>query len=56
MLTESELLPESFARTVTTLVQDRSKLDALARTARSRGHPNAARTIVEKVLELSQVE
>src|SRR6266550_5330876 len=32
-----------------------NRLDALARSARGRGHPNAARTITEKVLELSQV-
>jgi len=56
MLVESELVPESFARTVTALIHDQSKLSALAKTARGRGHPNAARTIVEKVLELSQVE
>src|SRR5438093_3428151 len=56
MLLESELAAESFAKTITSLVQDRVRLEELARSARKRGHPNAARTIMEKVLELSQVE
>jgi UDP-N-acetylglucosamine--N-acetylmuramyl-(pentapeptide) pyrophosphoryl-undecaprenol N-acetylglucosamine transferase len=55
MLIESELAPESFAKTVTSLARDRVRRDALAKSARGRGHPNAARTIVEKVLELLQV-
>ncbi|HEV8510573.1 MAG TPA: undecaprenyldiphospho-muramoylpentapeptide beta-N-acetylglucosaminyltransferase [Gemmatimonadales bacterium] len=55
MLVERELAPEAFSRTVTALAHDRVRLEALARSARSRGHPNAARTIIEKVLELSQV-
>src|SRR6266511_2015641 len=49
------LAPESFAKTITALVQNRGRLEELARSARKRGHPNAARTIMEKVLELSQV-
>jgi len=56
MLLEGELTPESFSKTVTSLARDRVQLDALAKSARGRGHPNAARTIVGKVLELSQVE
>jgi UDP-N-acetylglucosamine--N-acetylmuramyl-(pentapeptide) pyrophosphoryl-undecaprenol N-acetylglucosamine transferase len=56
ILLERELTPEVFARAVLELVQDDTRLDALARSARARGHPNAARTIMEKALELSQVE
>jgi UDP-N-acetylglucosamine--N-acetylmuramyl-(pentapeptide) pyrophosphoryl-undecaprenol N-acetylglucosamine transferase len=55
LLLESELAPESFAKTVTGLVHDDQRLAELGETARKRGHPNAARTIVEKVLELLQV-
>ncbi|HWC74737.1 MAG TPA: glycosyltransferase, partial [Gemmatimonadales bacterium] len=55
MLVERELGPESFAKTVSILVGDRVRLDALGKSARGRGHPNAARTIVQKVLELLQV-
>jgi UDP-N-acetylglucosamine--N-acetylmuramyl-(pentapeptide) pyrophosphoryl-undecaprenol N-acetylglucosamine transferase len=55
MLVEQELAPEPFSRTVGNLVRDQSRLDALAQSARKRGHPNAARSIMEKVLELSQV-
>jgi len=56
MLIEGELAPESLSKTVTSLARDRVRLDALAKSARGRGHPNAARSIVEKILELSQVE
>ncbi|HEV2672297.1 MAG TPA: glycosyltransferase, partial [Gemmatimonadales bacterium] len=56
MLIERELAPESFAKTATALARDRGRLEGLAKSARGRGHPNAARTIIEKVLELSQVE
>ena len=56
LLLERELTPESFAKTVGSLATDRRSLDALGEAARKRGHPNAARTIIEKVLELSQVE
>ncbi len=55
LLLERELTPEGFVKTVGGLIQDDKRLDALARSARGRGHPNAARTIMEKVLELSQV-
>ncbi len=55
LLLERELTPEGFATTVGRLIRDDKRLDALARSARGRGHPNAARTIMEKVLELSQV-
>lgn len=56
LVLESELSPVSLARTVGSLVQNRGRLDELGRSARNRGHPNAARTIMSKVLELSQVE
>lgn len=56
LLIERDLTPESFARTITGLVADPRRLSELGGAALKRGHPNAARTIVEKVLELSQVE
>ena len=56
LLLESELTPDTLAKTVGALVQDPGRLDELGRSARNRGHPNAARTIMSKVLELSQVE
>ena len=55
MLLERELDPASLAKTVTTLVHDTVRLQALGKSARKRGHPTAARNIMEKVLELSQV-
>jgi UDP-N-acetylglucosamine--N-acetylmuramyl-(pentapeptide) pyrophosphoryl-undecaprenol N-acetylglucosamine transferase len=56
MLVEEELTPDLLAKTLTGLIQDPARLAALGRSARARGHPNAARTIMEKVFELSQVE
>src|SRR5947208_10181375 len=55
LLLEREFTPDAFAKTVVPLAADENRLDALARSARGRGHPNAARTIMSKVLELSQV-
>jgi UDP-N-acetylglucosamine--N-acetylmuramyl-(pentapeptide) pyrophosphoryl-undecaprenol N-acetylglucosamine transferase len=55
LLLESELAPESFAKTVSTLAHDDQRLTDLGETARKRGHPNAARSIVTKVVELLQV-
>ena len=55
LLLERELTPEAFAKTVSGLAHDDKRLVGLARSARGRGHPNAARTIMDKVLELSQV-
>ncbi len=55
LLLEREFTPESFSTTVVGLAYNDQRLAALARSARGRGHPNAARTIVAKVLELSQV-
>ena len=56
LLVERDLNPESFAQTVGTMTADRRRLDEMGEAARKRGHPNAARTIVQKILELSQVE
>src|SRR5437016_5246423 len=56
LLLEREFTPDAFAKTVVPLAADENRLDALARSARGRGHPNAARSIMEKVLALSQVE
>lgn len=55
LLLESELAPDSFGRTVSGLAHDDPRLTDLGETARKRGHPNAARTIILKVLELLQV-
>jgi len=56
LLREPELTPESFARAITGLAADPRRLSELGAAALKRGRPNAARTIVGKVLELSQVE
>lgn len=56
LVRERDLNPESLAQTVGTLVGDARRLDELGAAARKRGSPNAARTIVRKILELSQVE
>jgi UDP-N-acetylglucosamine--N-acetylmuramyl-(pentapeptide) pyrophosphoryl-undecaprenol N-acetylglucosamine transferase len=55
LLLEQQFTAEAFPKTIVPLVHDARQLDALARSARGRGHPNAARTIMQKVLELSQV-
>jgi len=52
MLVERDLPPDALAHTVTSLARDRTRLDALADAARSRGHPHAARAIMSKVLTL----
>ncbi len=56
LLLEREFTPDAFSSTVVGLAHDTKQLAALAKSARGRGHPNAARTIIQKVLELSQVE
>jgi len=55
LLLEREFTPDAFSRTVGGLINDQKRLAALAQSARGRGHPNAARSIIQKVLELSQV-
>ena len=56
LLLERDLTPESFAKTVSALAADRGRLGQLGEAAQKRGHPNAARTIIRTVLELSQVK
>ena len=51
----SKSLRLTIAHDLVPLVHDDKRLDALVQSARGRGHPNAARSIVAKVLELSQV-
>jgi UDP-N-acetylglucosamine--N-acetylmuramyl-(pentapeptide) pyrophosphoryl-undecaprenol N-acetylglucosamine transferase len=55
LLLERDLTPESLATTITGLVRDRHRLEALSAVTRKRGHPNAARSIAAKVLALLQV-
>ena len=55
LMLERDLTPESLAQTIRALVGEPSKLGQLGKAAGKRGHPNAARTIIGKVLELSQV-
>jgi UDP-N-acetylglucosamine--N-acetylmuramyl-(pentapeptide) pyrophosphoryl-undecaprenol N-acetylglucosamine transferase len=55
LLLESDLTPESLAATITGLVRDRRRLEALSAVTQKRGHPNAARSIAAKVLALLQV-
>ena len=52
LLLESEMTPESFATTVTSLVADPGRLASLAAAARGRGHPDAARAIMSRILTL----
>ena len=55
MIVENRLTPELLAQTILDLSRDPGRLQSLGRAARDRGHPNAARNIVLKVLELLQV-
>ena len=52
VLLERDLTPNSLARAVTSLARDGARLDALGHAARGRGHPDAARAIMSKVLTL----
>jgi UDP-N-acetylglucosamine--N-acetylmuramyl-(pentapeptide) pyrophosphoryl-undecaprenol N-acetylglucosamine transferase len=52
LLVERELTPASLARAVTSLTGDPTRLAALAAAARSRGHPDATRAIMSKILTL----
>ena len=56
VLRERDLNADTLAVAVATLVADRRRLDDFGAAARKRGNPNAARNIVGKILELSQVE
>ena len=51
-LTQATLLPESLWQEVVTLVTDDARRAAMARVARERGRPDAARAIAAKLLEL----
>src|SRR5256886_3946612 len=51
-LSEWHLTPHTLAQEVTALVADRSRLESLGALARGRGHPDAAREIVSKILTL----
>ena len=48
-----ELTPRSLARTISSILDDRTKLEALATRARERGRPDAARAIVSRILTLA---
>jgi UDP-N-acetylglucosamine--N-acetylmuramyl-(pentapeptide) pyrophosphoryl-undecaprenol N-acetylglucosamine transferase len=52
LLLERDLSPQSLARVVTDLVADPRRLASLAAAARGRGHPDAARVIMSKILTL----
>lgn len=53
MVEESRLNPESLVETVTTLLGDRQRLDAMSEAARMLSHPNAARDIAEMAGKLA---
>jgi UDP-N-acetylglucosamine--N-acetylmuramyl-(pentapeptide) pyrophosphoryl-undecaprenol N-acetylglucosamine transferase len=52
LLVERDLTPDVLGQTVTSLARDPARLDALGVAARRRGHPDAARAIMSKVLTL----
>ncbi|HWZ27147.1 MAG TPA: UDP-N-acetylglucosamine--N-acetylmuramyl-(pentapeptide) pyrophosphoryl-undecaprenol N-acetylglucosamine transferase [Gemmatimonadales bacterium] len=52
LLEESGLTPHTLAQTVGDLFSDASRRQSLARVALSRGHPNASRDVVSKLLTL----
>ncbi|PYO75636.1 MAG: hypothetical protein DMD67_10980 [Gemmatimonadetes bacterium] len=52
-LAETELTPHSLAERVRGLLDDPGRLQALSTSARARGHPDAAREIVSKILTLT---
>ena len=51
-LSEPRLTPYTLAQEVTALVADPARLESLGSRARGRGHPDAAREIVSKILTL----
>jgi len=53
-LPERDLSATTLARGVTELLEDRTRLQALADAARSRGRPNAARDIMSNILTLAR--
>ena len=52
LLREEKLSSRSLADVVTSLVADPDRLRSLAAAARGRGHPDAARDIMSKILTL----
>lgn len=52
VLLERELSPAALSRVIAGLARDPARLGALARAARSRGHPDAARAIMSRILTL----
>src|SRR5439155_11040041 len=52
LLLERDLSPASLARALTSLVGNPTRLASLSAAARSRGHPDAAQTIMSKILTL----
>jgi len=53
MLEESRLSPESLIETVSSLLGDQRRLDAMSEAARKLSHPNAARDIAEMAAKLA---
>jgi UDP-N-acetylglucosamine--N-acetylmuramyl-(pentapeptide) pyrophosphoryl-undecaprenol N-acetylglucosamine transferase len=53
-LAEADLTPHTFAESVRSLLGDQDRLAAVSANARARGHPDAAREIVSKILTLSR--
>src|SRR5882724_3645154 len=51
-LAEQGLTPYTLAQEVTALMADRTRLESLGTLARDRGHPDAAREIMSKILTL----
>jgi UDP-N-acetylglucosamine--N-acetylmuramyl-(pentapeptide) pyrophosphoryl-undecaprenol N-acetylglucosamine transferase len=51
-LSQERLTPYTLAQEATALLADRARLEALGTLARRRGHPDAAREIVSKILTL----
>ena len=51
-LSEEGLTPHTLAQEVTALMADRARLESLGALARGRGHPDAAREIMSKILTL----
>ena len=56
LLVERDLTPDVFGQTVTSLARDRARLDALGTAARRRGHPDAARAIMSRILTLAKMD
>jgi UDP-N-acetylglucosamine--N-acetylmuramyl-(pentapeptide) pyrophosphoryl-undecaprenol N-acetylglucosamine transferase len=52
LLAERDLSPSSFEEVVGSLIRDRDRLRSLGDAARRRGHPDAARAIMSKILTL----